>query len=144
MEDTNKRAKGLVVLAILLILFALGTALSWVQHFTADMAEMEAKWGNLDHENALLWADAYMTLCVLACAFGLLRRRAWGLFFGLSAGSAITFLGLVETLFALQRGWLRGLSSESVETGIICAILLVLGPVTSIYLWRERANLLER
>ena len=86
MEDKSKHAKGLAVLAIFLILFALGTVVSWVQHFAGDMAEMEAKWGNLDHENALLWADAYMALCALACAFGLLRRRVWGMFFGLLAG----------------------------------------------------------
>ncbi len=64
------------------------------------------------------------------------------LLFGLVGGSAIIFLGLMDTLCSIQRGIFAAMDTAALEAFVICAVCLTLGPVTIIYLWRDRAYLL--
>ncbi len=72
----------------------------------------------------------------------LIRGRPWGLLFGLLAGSAIIFLGLMDTLYSIQQGIFSDFSAAAAEAFAICAACLILGPFTIGYLWRNRAHLL--
>ncbi len=134
--------KGFLVLAIILTLFALGTVAFWVEFFTSGMVAMSGEPGYLAHEKSFPLADGYMVVCCLVCAVGLIRGRSWGLLFGLMAGSAIIFLGLMDTLYSLQQGTFTELSAASAESLFICGVCLILGPTTIIYLWRNRTSLL--
>jgi hypothetical protein len=96
----------------------------------------------LEHEQSFPLADSYMALCCLIGAVGILRRRSWGLLFGLLAGSGIIFLGLMDTLYSIQQGIFSLSSTAGVEALIICGICLIVGPATIIYLWRNREELL--
>ena len=87
-------------------------------------------------------ADGYMAVCLLICAVGLIRRRPWALLFGLVGGSAIIFLGLMDTLYSIQQGMFSLSTTEGVEALVICGVCLILGPATIVYLWRNRAYLL--
>lgn len=136
------RPKGFLILAIILIIFALGTVTFWVEFFTSGIVAMSGEPCYLEHEKSFPAADAYMTVCALICAVGLIRRRPWGLLFGLLAGSAIIFLGLMDTLYSLQQGIFMELSPAGMEALFICGVCLILGPATIIYLWRNRASLL--
>ena len=147
------RPRGFVILAVILAIFSLGTIAFWIEFFTSGTVSMSDTPAYIEHEQSFPLADAYMVACALTCAVGLIRMRPWALLFGVMAGSGIIFLGLMDTLYSIQQGMFSisahsdqgavGFSSSvSVEAFVICAICLILGPVTIIYLWRNRARLL--
>ena len=141
--NTGKLPKGFVVLAIILTIFALGTVAFWAVFFTMGLVSASDRPAYLEHEKSFPLADLYMVVCLLIGAVGLLRRRTWGLLFGHLGASATIFLGLMDTLYALQNGLIKDFSFASIETFVICAICLILGPVTIIYLWRNRNSYSE-
>ena len=138
----SDRPKGFVVLAVVLIVFALGTIAFWIEFFTSGAVSMSDTPAYIEHEQSFPMADGYMVICALTCAAGLIRVRPWGLLFGLLAGSAIIFLGLMDTLYSIQQGIFSDLSAAAAEAFAICAVCLILGPFTIVYLWRNRAHLL--
>jgi hypothetical protein len=79
-----------------------------------------------------------MAIAALIAAIGLFRRREWAVLFGIMAGSATIFLGLMDTLYAFQQGLIKDLSFASLETAYLCTLCLVFGPVTIAYIWRNR------
>jgi hypothetical protein len=141
MSET-KRAKGLDALAIILIIFGLGTIAFWIVFFTSGAVSMSDRPAYLEHEQSFPLADSYMALCCLIGAAGILWRRSWGLLFGLLAGSGIIFLGLMDTLYSIQQGIFSLSTTAGVEALIISGVCLILGPVTITYLWRNREKLL--
>lgn len=130
--------KGFIVLAVILIIFALGTVAFWTVFFTFGLVSASDRPAYLEHEKSFPLADLYMVVCLLIGSVGLIRRRTWGMLFGYLGASATIFLGLMDTLYALQNGLIKDFSFASIETFLICVICLVLGPVTIIYLWRNR------
>ena len=142
MMNESGRPRGFLVLATILTVFALGTLAFWIEFFTSGMVSMSNTPAYLEHEQSFPAADGYMVICALVCAVGLIRRRPWGLLFGLLAGSAIIFLGLMDTLYSIQQGIFTSFSTAAVEALVICAVCLILGPATIIYLWRNRTHLL--
>jgi multisubunit Na+/H+ antiporter MnhG subunit len=130
--------QGLTILAIILLLFALGTFAFWAVFFTSGAVSASNDPAYLEHERSFPLADAYMAIATLIAAVGLFRRRSWAVLYGIMAGSGIIFLGLMDTLYALQQGLISDLSFPSIETAIICASCLILGPVTIAYIWRNR------
>ncbi len=142
MTTSPDRPKGFVVLAIILAVFALGVIAFWIEFFTSGAVSMSDRPAYLEHEQSFPLADAYMSACALICAVGLIRRRPWALLFGLLAGSGIIFLGLMDTLYSLQQGIFSLSTAAGIEALVICAVCLILGPATIVYLWRNRAHLL--
>ena len=140
--NESARPKGFVILAIILTVFALGVVAFWIEFFTSGAVSMSDSPAYLEHEQSFPAADGYMVICALICAVGLIRRRPWGLLFGLLAGSGIIFLGLMDTLYSIQQGIFAEFSVAAAEAFFICALCLILGPVTIIYLWRNREHLL--
>ena len=140
---TTERPKGFVVLAIILAVFPLGVIAFWIIFFTSGAVSMGESQAYLEHEQSFPLADVYMSICCLICAVGLIRRRPWALLFGLLAGSGIIFLGLMDTLYSIQQGIFAAFDAGALEAFVICGVCLVLGPVTIIYLWRNRAHLLQ-
>jgi hypothetical protein len=136
------RPKGFWILAVILTIFAIGTLAFWAVFFTSGEVSLFERPAYLEHEKSFPLADGYMAACCFICAAGLLRKRPWALLFGLLAGSGIIFLGLMDTLYALQQGIFSSLSFAFLETLIICAACLILGPATIIYLWSHRRYLL--
>ena len=142
MTPQKKRPKGFVILAIILIVFALGVTAFWIEFFTSGMVAASEDPAYLAHEQSFPAADGYMAICALICAVGLIRQRTWGLLFGLLAGSGIIFLGLMDTLYSIQQGVFSSFTAAAAESFFICALCLILGPITIVYLWRNRNYLL--
>lgn len=136
------RPKGFVVLAVILPVFSLGTIAFWIEFFTSGTVSMSDTAAYIEHEQSFPLADSYMVVCALTCAVGLIRQRPWALVSGVMAGSAIIFLGLMDTLYSIQQGIFSRFTVTGVEAFIICAVCLILGPATIIYLWRNRRHLL--
>jgi len=142
MTETD-RPKGFMVLAVILAVFAVGVVAFWITFFTSGAVSMGESQAYLEHEQSFPLADGYMATCCFVCVVGLIRKRPWALLFGLLAGSGIIFLGLMDTLYSIQQGIFAAFDAAALEAFVICGVCLILGPATIIYLWRNRAYLLQ-
>ena len=126
--------------ASLMVVAAAGTVAYWVAYFAAGAVQTSADPAYVAFENAFPLADAYMAACWMAAALLLLRRRLAAVPVGIAAGSAMVFLGLMDTLFNLEHGKYATMTGEmAVETAINVGCL-TFGPVTMIRLWNARGR----
>lgn len=120
---------------------ALVTGGYWAEFFTSGRVRTSADRAYVDFERAFLLADAYMAISYLAAARRLSQGRPEAVGIGVAAGSAMTFLGLMDLAYNLQQGKFADRSPEMMlETGIVVSSL-ILGPVTMMRLWRARRRL---
>jgi len=90
------------------------------------------------YEQSFPLADAYVAAAALIGAIGLWKMRPWGfLSMMLVAGGAI-FLGLMDLSYDLEHGIFIPLSVESATELLIVVLLLSLGPVVVLLLWKNR------
>ncbi len=145
MTARNRRPRGVIVVAALLLFAAVMIPVYWISFFSGSGHITEEKC-YLTFEYAFPAADAWMAIaCFLGCV-GLLARKQWGVLFALLGGSAGIFLGLMDLLFDLQYGtFLRySLASGEVATELaILLLLLILGPFVIWYVWTRRESLLK-
>ena len=87
--------------AALMLVAALGMIAYWAAYFAAGAVRTSDDPSDVAFENAFPLADAYMTVCYLVAAAVLLRGRVGAVAPGVAAGSAMVFLGLMDTLFNL-------------------------------------------
>ena len=93
----------------------------------------------LGFEAAFPAADAWLTIASIMCAEGLRRRRSWAVLYGIAAGSAFIYLGLMDMLYNLEHGtYLLHLSGELVAEVAINVTCFVFGPLLTWYVWRHR------
>ncbi|MCL6580822.1 MAG: hypothetical protein K6U08_04300 [Firmicutes bacterium] len=126
------------VMAVLLSLTGLLTVLYWVLYFFAGAVQVEASEVYVAFENAFPAADGWMALACFLSAAGLLGRRPWGLAFGLCAGSAMIFLGLMDVLFNIEQGLYAVRSLEMSLEILINIWTLGFGAFTIWFLWTRR------
>jgi hypothetical protein len=129
------------VIALLLVT-ALGTTAYWVGFFwggsALHAAEDPVYYG---FERAFPAADAWMALAAAVAAVGLRRRRRWAVPWGIAAGSALVFLGLMDVLFDLEHGvYARPSGAMAVEV-VINVFCLSVGPFLMLWFWRGRDRL---
>jgi hypothetical protein len=140
MTGAAQASSGDRVHAALMLLAALGTVAYWTAWFTTGAVRTADDAAYVAFENAFPLADGYMTLCYVVAAVHLLRGRASAVPVGIAAGSAMVFLGLMDTLFNLEHGKYATMTGEmAVETAINVGCL-TFGPVTMIRLWNARGR----
>jgi len=140
MTGAAQASSGDRVHAALMLLAALGTVAYWTTWFTTGAVRTADDAAYVAFENAFPLADGYMTLCYVVAAVHLLRGRASAVPVGIAAGSAMVFLGLMDTLFNLEHGKYATMTGEmTVETAINVGCL-TFGPVTMIRLWNARGR----
>jgi len=141
-----KRPTGLRVIAVLMLLTAVGTLLFWVTFF----ADLEAQRGGYLASQCDAWfawemsfplADAWMAVTAILGAVGLWRMRPTGLLFGLVSGGAMVFLGLMDVLFFLQNGLYLPLTGEVAVELFIHIWTAALGLFAIAYIWVRRGLL---
>jgi hypothetical protein len=141
MTRAAQASTGDRVHAALMLLAALGTVAYWTAYFAAGAVQTSDDPAYVAFENAFPLADGYMTACYVVAAVLLLRARATAVPAGIAAGSAMVFLGLMDTLFNLEHGKYAAMTPEmAVETAINVGCL-TLGPATMVRLWRARRRL---
>ena len=138
MTSDRNRPRGLLAFTVVITLFAFGTIAFWAVFFAAGLVSASDRLAYLEHEKSFPLADAYVVVCAFLCVAGVIKRTSWAVLFGVAAGSGIIFLGLMDTLYALEQGLIHDLSFPSIETFLICSICLILGPVMIVYMWRNR------
>jgi hypothetical protein len=140
------RPFALRLAAVLLWLTALGTLLFWAAFF----ADLDAQRGGVLASRSQHWfawemsfplADAWLAGTAALAAVGLWRQRPAGLLSGLLSGSALVFLGLMDTLFFLQNRLYRPLTGEVAVELFIHLWALALGGAVIVLVWRQRAVL---
>jgi hypothetical protein len=136
------RPKGFGVIVGLLLFATVATALFWIAWFFLPGSVQASDWEcYIVFEQAFPLADTWMAIAALIGAIGLWRRKDWGFLFGLLAGSAAIFLGLMDLLYDLEHGTFTKLNAESLIELAIVVLLLTLGPVILTYLWTRRRQL---
>ena len=126
--------------ATAIVVLALGTIAYWAAYFGAGV-QTTSDPVYVGFENAFPAADGYMTACWLAAAALLWRGRASAVAVGIAAGSAMVFLGLMDTLFNLEHGKYATMTPEMAAETVINVACLTFGPFTMIRLWRIRGRL---
>ncbi|KPK44370.1 MAG: hypothetical protein AMK72_12135 [Planctomycetes bacterium SM23_25] len=128
----------------LLILGFLALVAYWVDFYAWGDVQVRGDKAYLTFQKAFALADAWLAVCSLAAAVGLLLRREWGFLFGLLAASSAIFLGLMDVCFNLNEGiyLLRGAAVWiEVAINVTC---LSFGVFIIAVLWLRRADLLSR
>jgi hypothetical protein len=127
--------------AALMLLAAGGTLAYWLAYFGAGAVQTADDAVYTGFENAFPLADGYMATAYVAAAILLLRGRALAVPVGIAAGSAMVFLGCMDTLFNLEHAKYATMTAEmAVETAINVGCLTI-GPFTMVRLWRIRGRL---
>ena len=112
--------------------------LYWVLFFTTGAVQSSQDPTYLAFERAFPAADAWMGIASVLCAEGLRRRRQWAVVYGIAAGSAYIYLGLMDTLYNLENG-MYGLRTTEMWIGAsINVFCFVFGPFLMWYVWRYR------
>src|SRR5712692_5737513 len=102
--------------------------LYWILFFMTGQVQASADPVYLGFERAFPAADAWLGAAAVACAEGLRRRRAWAVLYGIAAGSAFLYLGLMDTLYNLEHHMYRQLSGEMVTEIVINVSCFTFGP----------------
>ena len=101
MASESKPAR---ILAILLVVTALVTALYWLNYFTGgDVKTIDARWYTA-FENAFPVADGWLALTSLLAGIGLWQRVRWSGAMCLLAGSALLYLAAMDITFDVENG----------------------------------------
>ncbi|HET7278725.1 MAG TPA: hypothetical protein VFJ22_11640 [Dermatophilaceae bacterium] len=124
------------VLGVLLVVTGVGTVLYWLDFFLRGTVQVVEEDWYLRFERSFPVADAWMAACSLVAAVGLFSDRSYGTVFGLLAGSALIFLGLMDLTFNLQNGLFRLLpgSGQMWAETVIIVWALAVGAVLTAYL----------
>lgn len=130
--------RGLRGLSVALWVAAGLTVLYWVLFFTTALVQSSQDATYLGFERAFPAADAWMAIAAVVCAEGLRRRRPWAMLYGIAAGSAFVYLGLMDTLYNLENGTYWQLSAAMAVELAINAGCFIFGPLLMWYAWRQR------
>lgn len=126
------------VVAALLAFTGLVTVLYWILYFFTGSVQAGTSAVYIGFENSFPLADGWMALACFLGAAGLWRRHSWGLLFGLAAGSANVFLGLMDVLFNLENGMYAVVSGEMAFEILINVWTLGFGVFLLWFLWTRR------
>lgn len=126
------------VIGTLLALTGVLTVTYWILYFFAGAVQAETSAAYVAFENSFPAADGWMSLACFLGAAGLYLRRSWGLLFGLSAGSAMIFLGLMDVLYNLENAMYASMTGEMVVETVINVWTLGFGVFCLWFLWSRR------
>ncbi|MBI1816816.1 MAG: hypothetical protein HYR72_17695 [Deltaproteobacteria bacterium] len=129
---------GLRTVARLLWLSAAFTGLYWVVFFTSGATQATQEPCYTVFERAFPAADAWLAIAALACASSLRRRRPRAVLWGVAAGSAFIYLGLMDTLYNLENGMYASIGPEMAAEVLINVTCFLFGPFLMSYVWRHR------
>ncbi len=129
---------GVRAMATTLWISAALNVLYWVLFFTTGATHSSAEPCYLVFESAFPAADAWLAITAVACAIGLRRRRPYAVFYGIAAGSAFIYLGLMDTLYNLEHDMYASVGPEMAAEIAINIFSFVFGPFVMSYVWRHR------
>ncbi len=136
--DEIARPRGIRAVAALLWVSVAADVLYWLVFFTSGAVRTSSEAAYLAFERAFPAADAWLGLCAAAAAITLPRRRPRAVLWGLLAGSAFIYLGLMDTLYNLENGKYGSIDAAMAIEVAINVFSLGFGAFLIAYLWRNR------
>jgi hypothetical protein len=100
------------VIAVLLLVTAVGTVAYWVDFFWHGTVNVVEEEWYIRFERAFPVADGFMAACATAAGIGLLLGDEWGVALGLVAAGGLVFLGLMDVTFNVDNGLYRRLADS--------------------------------
>jgi hypothetical protein len=95
------------------------------------------------YELAFPLPDAFVAIAAFVGVIGLWNMKDWGFLSMLLAAGGAFFLGLEDLLFDLENQMFMPFNSAAmIELGIVL-VILSLGPVMTILLWKQRRELIR-
>jgi len=95
------------------------------------------------YELAFPLPDAFVAIAALLGVIGLWAMKDWGFLAMLLAAGGAFFLGLEDVLFDLENQMFAPFNSAAIIELAIVLIILSLGPVMTVLLWRHRKELIR-
>ncbi|HUI24469.1 MAG TPA: hypothetical protein VL403_00180 [Candidatus Kryptonia bacterium] len=129
---------GVRAVVVALWISAALNVLYWVLFFTNGAVRSSQEPCYLVFESAFPAADAWLALTSILCAASLHQRHASAVLFGIAAGSASIYLGLMDTLYNLEHGMYRSIGPEMFGEVLINVTCFLFGPFLMTYVWRHR------
>ncbi len=115
----------------------------WITFFSSGSVQVRSDDVYLAFQTACSLGAAWLAVTTLLSAVGLIRRKPFGFVFGLLAGSASIYLGLIDVMFNLTQQMYTVGGAEMMIEILINLHTLLLGPLLIIYLWRHRRAMLN-
>lgn len=140
-EPVGDAPRSARTLAVLLLIAGASTFAYWIAFFSSGLVQATAEPCYLVFERAFPMADAWAAIAAILAALGLLRRHPAAVLFGIAAGSAFVFLGLMDVLYNLEHGMYALRTAEMAYETLINVVCLTLGPATMACVWRWRTGL---
>ena len=95
------------------------------------------------YELAFPLPDAFVAIAALVGVIGLRKMKDWGFLSMLLAAGGALFLGLEDLLFDLENNMFVPFNSAAGIELAIVLVILSLGPVLTILLWKHRRELIR-
>jgi hypothetical protein len=141
MKEKEKAPMGDRIHAGLMDVAALATVGYWVDYFSSGHVKSGDDPAYSAFQSAFPLADGYMAACFFVAARQLRRQKPGAVAWGIAAGSAMVFLGAMDTLYNLQHGKYRDRSPQMALETIVNVWSWVFGAFTMRRLWRNRTRL---
>jgi hypothetical protein len=129
---------GLRAVIVALWIGAALNVLYWFLFFATGSVQSSQEPCYLVFERAFPAADAWLAVSSVVCARGLRRRRPHAVLYGIAAGSAFIYLGLMDTLYNIEHGMYASVGMEMAVEIAINAGCFIFGPFLMSYVWRHR------
>lgn len=95
------------------------------------------------YELAFPLPDGVTALAALIGVIGLWQMKDWGMLFMLLTAGGTFFLGLEDLLFDLENKMFVPFNGAAWIELVIVLLIMSLGPITTILLWRRRKDLIK-
>jgi len=95
------------------------------------------------YELAFPLPDAFVLIAALVGVIGLWNMKEWGFLYMLLAAGGAFFLGLEDLLFDLENQMFMPFNSAAMIELAIVLVILSLGPVMTVLLWKHRRELIR-
>jgi hypothetical protein len=97
----------------------------------------------MGYELAFPLPDAFVALAALVGVIGLWKMKDWGFLSMLLAAGGAIFLGLEDLLFDLENNMFLPFDGAAVIEIAIVLLIISLGPVMTVLLWKHRKELIK-
>lgn len=127
---------SLLIITVILMIYY------WVEFFFRKGVQVTQEDWYIKFQKAFPVADAWMTICALLGAIGLLTEQYYGLFFSMLAASSLIFLALMDIAFNVENRLYRLIGSSNEMKLEFAGNLwfLSVGVILIIYLWTRTST----
>ena len=127
-----------VFIAVCQLVIALGIGGFWIYFFLVENKNPEKSAVYLGFERSFPVPDlGWLIPTLILASIGLFSDLPFGLFFTITSGSALIFLGLLDISFNAQNGGYTTNLSDTLMNIFINAVCIIFGPIFLVFAWKQ-------